>query len=80
MAGSHDDAVLLVGIAQWGAMSGVPDAAGMIWADEFDPDSAEANDPAVRTVLAFFETVANDCGAADQLPAPDGDGSDLRST
>jgi hypothetical protein len=58
VAGTHDDAVLLVEIAQLGAMSGVPDAAGVIWADDFDPDSAEANDPAVRTVLGFFETVA----------------------
>jgi hypothetical protein len=58
MAGSHNDAVLLVELAKWGTLSGLPDAAQVIFADEFDPDAVEANDPSVRTVLTFFETVA----------------------
>jgi hypothetical protein len=58
MAGSHNDAVLIVELAKWGAMSGLADAAGAIFADDFDPGAAELSDPSVRTVLGFFETVA----------------------
>jgi len=58
MAGSHNDAILVVELAKWGAMSGVPDAAGVIFADDFDPDAVEVDDPSVRIVLAFNETVA----------------------
>ena len=58
MAGTHDDAVLVVELAKWGAMSGLGDALGSIFADDFDPDAAAINDPPVRTVLNFFETVA----------------------
>ena len=58
MAGTHDDAVLVVEIAKWGAMSELGDALGTIFADDFDPDAAAISDPPVRTVLNFFETVA----------------------
>jgi hypothetical protein len=58
MAGNHNDAILVVELAKWGAMSGLADAAGTIFADDFDPDAVETNDPSVRTVLAFNETVA----------------------
>lgn len=57
MPGSHEDAILIVELVKWGTMSGLPEAAGTIFADDFDPDGVEANDPAVRTVLAFNETV-----------------------
>src|SRR4029450_4913556 len=57
MAGTHDDAVLVVELAKLAAMSGVSEAARAIFADDFDPDSAEANDPHVRTVLGFNERV-----------------------
>ena len=58
MAGTHDDAVLVVELAKWGAMSGFGEALGDIFADDFDPDAATVSDPPVRTVLNFFETVA----------------------
>jgi Domain of unknown function (DUF4760) len=58
MAGTHDDAVLVVELAKLAAMSGVPEAARVIFADDFDPNAVEANDPHVRTVLGFNETVA----------------------
>jgi hypothetical protein len=58
MAGTHQDAVLIVELAKWGAMSGLADAAGKIFSDDFDPDTAELSDPAVRIVLGFNETVA----------------------
>jgi len=57
MAGTHQDAVLIVELAQWGAMNGLADAAGKVFADDFDPDTAELSDPAVRIVLGFNETV-----------------------
>lgn len=57
MPGSHEDAILIVELVKWGTMSGLPEAAETIFADDFDPDGVEANDPAVRTVLAFNETV-----------------------
>ncbi len=58
MAGTHDDAVLVIELAKLAAMSGVNEAARTIFADDFDPDAAQANDPHVRTVLGFNETVA----------------------
>lgn len=58
MAGTHEDAVLMVELAKWGAMAGLGDAAGKIFADDFDPGTAELGDPAVRTVLGYNETVA----------------------
>jgi len=58
VTGSHDDAMLMVELAKWGAMSGVPEAARTIFADGFDPYAVEANDPSINTLLAFNETVA----------------------
>ena len=57
MAGSHDDAMLMVELAKWGTMSGLPEGWTMIFADDFDPDAVEAADPAVRAQLYFHETV-----------------------
>ena len=58
MAGSHNDAILMVELSKWAALAGVPEAARTIFAADFDPDAVEANDPAVRTVLGFNETIA----------------------
>jgi hypothetical protein len=58
MAGTHEDAQLVVELAKLGALSGVADAAGKVFADEFDPETADFADPAVRTVLGFQETIA----------------------
>src|SRR5262245_4698365 len=58
MAWTNDDAALVVELAKWGAMIDLGDALGRIFADDFDPDAAGINDPPVRTVLNFFETVA----------------------
>ena len=57
MAGSHDDAVLMVELAKWGAMIGLAEAARVIYADDFDPDGVEVSDPAIQTHLFFNETV-----------------------
>lgn|SRR5512133_523957 len=58
MAGTHDDAMLIVELSKWGAMMGLPDASRMIFSEGFDPDTAEMTDLGVQVVLAFNETVA----------------------
>lgn len=57
MAGSHDQAMLMVELSKWGAMIGLPEAARTVLADDFEPDAVEADDPSVQVVLMFFETV-----------------------
>ena len=54
---SHDDATLLIQIAQWGAMIEIGPALGAVFADEFEPETADSNDPSVRTILAYGETI-----------------------
>ena len=57
MAGKRDDATLLVELAKWGAMVGLPEASRRVFADDFDPESADALDESVQTMLFFNETV-----------------------
>ncbi len=52
-----EDAQLLIQIAQWGTALGVQDAMARIFADEFDADSADAMDDALRPMLMFGETI-----------------------
>jgi hypothetical protein len=58
MPGTREDAVLVVELAKYAAMLGIADATGKIFGDEFDPELAELDDPAVRIVLGFNETIA----------------------
>jgi hypothetical protein len=57
MAGTHEDAMLIVELAKWGAMSGLPEASRTVFAEDFDREAAHVNDQAVQTVLVFYETV-----------------------
>jgi hypothetical protein len=57
MAGNREDATLIVELAKWGSMIGLPEASRTIFADDFDSESAEALDPHVQTILVFHETV-----------------------
>jgi hypothetical protein len=57
MAGRRDDAVLIVELAKWGSMIGLPEASRTIFSDDFDSESAESLDPHVQTILVFHETV-----------------------
>ena len=57
MAGTREDAALIVELAKWGSMIGLPEASRTIFADDFDPESADALDTHVQTVLVFHETV-----------------------
>ena len=57
MPATHDDAVLMVELAKWGAMIDLGGAARAIFADDFDVEGAQASEPAVQTVLQFYETL-----------------------
>ena len=57
MAGTREDAALIVELAKWGSMIGLPEASRTIFSDDFDRDSAEALDPHIQTILVFHETV-----------------------
>ena len=55
---THDDATLMVSLAQWGTALGIEDAIPRLFADEFDPDTADAMaDDAVRRTLMFGESI-----------------------
>ena len=57
MAGTHDDAVLMIELAKWGSMIGVDEASRELFSDDFDPDAADATDPSVNNMLTFGETI-----------------------
>ena len=57
MAGTREDAVLMVELAKWGAMTGLPEASRKIFGDDFDSDGADALDEEVQTTLVFHETI-----------------------
>ncbi len=57
MPGSHNDAVLLVELAKWGAMIRLDEASRAIFADDFDPNAVEASDPSIQPLLMFHETI-----------------------
>jgi hypothetical protein len=57
MAGSREDAAMMIQLAQWGTAMGLDAAVAATWADDFDPDTADARDEAVRKILNFNETV-----------------------
>lgn len=57
MAGTREDAHLMVEFAKWGSMIGLNEANRKIFGDDFDPDSADALDADVHAVLVFNETI-----------------------
>jgi len=57
MAGSREDATLIVELAKWGAMIGLTDASRTIYSDGFDPESADALDTPIQTLLLWNETI-----------------------
>ncbi|HEX8856281.1 MAG TPA: hypothetical protein VF752_11855 [Thermoleophilaceae bacterium] len=54
---TREDAQLMVQIAQWGTALGIGDAMGQVFADDFDPETADMSDPPVRTILVFGESI-----------------------
>jgi hypothetical protein len=57
MAGTKEDAAMVIELAKWGAMIEFGPAFGALLDEEFDPQTAAATDAPVRTVLTFGETV-----------------------
>jgi hypothetical protein len=57
MAGTKEDAAMVIELAKWGAMIELGPAMGVLFDEGFDPETASANDEPVRTVLVFGETV-----------------------
>jgi hypothetical protein len=57
MAATHEDAALVVQIVRWGSEMGLDEAAHSLFAEGFDAEAASVDDPAVRKMLAFGETV-----------------------
>jgi hypothetical protein len=57
-APTREDAQLMIQIAQWGTSLGVQQAMPRLFADDFDPNDADAmSDDAVRTILMFGESI-----------------------
>jgi hypothetical protein len=52
-----EDAKLVVELAKWGTMIELQDATNVVFADDFDPDSADVTDRPVQTILLFGETL-----------------------
>jgi hypothetical protein len=57
MAGSREDAMLVVELSKLGAMMGLDEASRDLFADDFDPERAEVSDPSVQRILFFYETI-----------------------
>ena len=57
MAGTREDATMILELAKWGAMIGLTDASRKIYSDAFDPASADALDEEVQTTLVWHETI-----------------------
>jgi hypothetical protein len=57
MPATYDDAALVVQLVRWGTEMGLQEALAAVFADSYDPDLATADDPSVRVLLTFGETV-----------------------
>ena len=57
-APTREDATLMIQIAQWMAMSGMDDHMPTLWAEDFDPQTADPQSAPVRLTLGTFETIA----------------------
>jgi hypothetical protein len=54
---NHDQASVLVQLAQWGTALGLEDALPVLFSDDFDPDAATTDDAHVIRLLEFGELV-----------------------
>jgi hypothetical protein len=56
---TREDAQLMIQLAQWGTALGLEEATAKLFAENFDPEAADATtDPHVRKALQFGETIA----------------------
>jgi hypothetical protein len=57
-APTRDDAQLMVQLAQWGTALGIQEAMPAVFAEDFDPETADVLGSAdVRTILMFGESI-----------------------
>jgi hypothetical protein len=54
---THDDAQLMIQLAQWGTTLGLQDALPKLLAEDFDPETADPYEPPVQTVLMYGESI-----------------------
>jgi hypothetical protein len=54
---TYEDANLIVQLLRWGTDLRLPEAVSAVMADSYDVDSATSDDPAVRSLLLFGETI-----------------------
>ena len=54
---THEDALLMTQVLQWGALMGLDEALGRIQADDFSPETVDDRDPSVRKALGFAEVI-----------------------
>lgn len=54
---TREDAQLLIQLLQLGASNNLDEAMARIFADDFDPETADPDDEAVRKMLGFWESV-----------------------
>lgn len=57
MAATHEDAELVLQLARWGTEMQLDEAVAELFGDDFDPESASIDKPAIRKTLSFGETV-----------------------
>jgi hypothetical protein len=53
----REDGALLVQLSQWGSAMGLEEAMHAVWADDFDPEAASAEDILVARLLNWGETI-----------------------
>jgi hypothetical protein len=57
-APTHQDAQLMIQIAQWSTSLGIDEALPLLFSDDFDPETASPErDPALRKVLMLGESI-----------------------
>jgi hypothetical protein len=54
---THEDAQLMVQLAQWGTDLGLNEAVAELMGPSFDPGAVDETNPAVRTVLVYGESI-----------------------
>ena len=58
MPATYDDAALIISMVRWETELGMAEAVSSIFSDSYFPETARPDDPHVRTVLQFGETLA----------------------
>jgi hypothetical protein len=57
MVATYEDAQLVVQLMRWDTALGLDEALSAMFQESFDPDTAPMDDPNIRKVLTFGETV-----------------------